>query len=187
MKKLITDEMMLTTNSQRFGGISNHWVYLANLKAYNEGFPLGTYLHFPYDSNDLDAAYKAIYVGKQFVDKFDCPYEEYFIADYEAPFSIGEYDLPLLLAEKYKQLEEYMDYPDKVIRVIADWEGESPIIHELPDGSTDEEKLGYFLFDEGLVIIPEHLRNYVDYESIGRDYAINTSGVFADDYFIEYV
>ena len=81
MKKLITDKMMLTTNSQILGGISNHWVYLANLKAYNEGIPLGTYLHFPYDSNDLDAAYKAIYVGKQFVDKFDCPYEEYFIAD----------------------------------------------------------------------------------------------------------
>lgn len=187
MTKLVTEEMMLEADGQRFGGDSKHWIYLTNLGAYNEGFLLGAYLHFPFDSDDLDAVYKAIYVGNEFVDEFGCSYEEYFITDYDAPFSIGEYDFPQALAEKYDSLEEYIDYPDEVIRVIAGYQGERPIIHELFEGSTDEEKLGYVLVDEGLIMVPEHLRNYIDYEAIGRDYAINVSGEFVGEYFIEFL
>lgn len=32
---------------------SNHWIYLTNLKAYNEGFLLGMFLHFLFDEDDL--------------------------------------------------------------------------------------------------------------------------------------
>ncbi|EPI27676.1 antirestriction protein ArdA [Enterococcus faecalis] len=187
MKKLVTYNMMIEANGHRFGGDSEHWIYLTNLKAYNEGVLLGVYLHFPFDSDDLDAAYKAIYIGNQFVDEFGYPYEEYFITDYDAPFSIEEYDSPSLLAEKYDCLQEYMNYPDDVVRIIANHDGEAPTIYELYEGSTDEEKLGYVLIDDGLIIVPEHLRIYIDYEALGRDYALNTTGEFAEDHFIEFI
>lgn len=50
---------------------------------------------------------------------------------------------------------------------------------------SDEEKLGYSLVDMGYFEIPDNLVNYIDYEAVGRDYAINSSGEFAIDYFIE--
>ncbi|WP_324254784.1 antirestriction protein ArdA [Enterococcus sp. BWT-B8] len=162
-------------------------MYLTNLKAYNEGFLLGVYLHFPFDQTDLDEAYEAIYIGNEFIDEFGYPYEEYFITDYDAPFSVEEYDSPKSLAEKYDRLEEYMNYPEDVVQIIASHEGEELTIYELYEGSTDEEKLGYVLVDDGLIIVPEHLRNYVDYEAIGRDYALNTNGDFAEDYFNEFL
>lgn len=187
MEKLVTYNMMIEANGHRFGGDSEHWIYLTNLKAYNEGVLLGVYLHFPFDSDDLDAAYKAIYIGNEFVDEFGYSYEEYFITDYDAPFSIEEYDFPQALAEKYDSLEEYIYLPDSVVQIISNHEGENPIIYQLFDGSTDEEKLGYVLVDEGLVIVPEHLRNYIDYEAIGRDHVFNTNGDFAEEYFIEFL
>ncbi|HBI1549256.1 TPA: antirestriction protein ArdA [Enterococcus faecalis] len=187
MEKLVTDTMMLDADGQRLGGSSEHWIYLTNLKAYNEGLLLGIYLHFPFDQSDLDKAYEAIFVGNEFIDKFGYPYEEYFITDYDAPFSVKEYDSPKSLAEKYDCLEEYMNYPDEVVRVISNHEGENPTIYELFEGSTDEEKLGYVLVDNGLIIVPENLRNYVDYEAIGRDYVLNTNGEFAEEHFIEFL
>lgn len=187
MKKLVTDTMMLEANGHRFGGSSEHWIYLTNLKAYNEGCLLGVYLHFPFDQSDLDEAYEAICVGNEFIDRFGYPYEEYFITDYDAPFSVEEYDSPKSLAEKYDRLEEYMNYPDDVVRIIANHEGEAPTIYEIYEGSTDEEKLGYVLVNDGLIIVPEHLRIYIDYETIGRDYTLNTNGEFAEDHFIEFI
>lgn len=187
MEKLVTYNMMIEANGHRFGGDSEYWIYLTNLKAYNEGVLLGVYLHFPFDSDDLDAAYKAIYIGNEFVNEYGYPYEEYFITDYDTPFSREEYDSPRLLAEKYDSLEEYITLPDSVVQIISNHEGENPIIYELYEGSTDEEKLGYVLVDEGLIIVPKHLRNYIDYEAIGRDYVLNTNGDFAEEYFIEFL
>lgn len=187
MEKLVTYNMMIEANGHRFGGDSEHWIYLTNLKAYNEGVLLGVYLHFPFDSDDLNVACKAIYIGNEFVDEFGCSYEEYFVTDDDAPFSVEEYDSPRLLAEKYESLEEYMYLPDSVVQIISNHEGENPIIYQLFEGSTNEEKLGYVLVKEGLIIVPEHLRNYIDYEAIGRDYVLSMNGDFAEDHFIEFL
>ena len=78
------------------------------MKAYNEGFLLGVYLHFPFDKEDLAQAYQTICVGNEFVDEFGCSYEEYLITDYDVPFCVGEYDFPQSLAERYDSLKEYM-------------------------------------------------------------------------------
>lgn len=96
---------MVTENGKRLGGNSDYWIYLTDLRAYNEGILLGVYLHFPFDENSLDEAYKAIHVGNEFIDKNGCSYEECFITDYEAPLEVGEYSSPLILAEKYNILE----------------------------------------------------------------------------------
>ncbi|MEI5994357.1 antirestriction protein ArdA [Candidatus Enterococcus mansonii] len=184
----VTEEMMMEQDGKRVGGDSDHWIYLTNLKAYNEGFLLGVYLHFPFDEEDLAQAYQTICVGNEFVDEFSYSYEEYFITDYDVPFSVGEYDFPQSLAERYDSLEEYMGYPDEVVRVIAENRDAEVTIIELDDtGVSDHEKLGYALVDLGYYDIPEHLANYIDYEALGRDYDFGTSGEFVDRYYIEYM
>ncbi len=62
-----------------------------------------------------------------------------------------------------------------------------PLFINFFEGSTNKEKLGYVLIDEGLIIVPEHLRNYIDYEVIGRDHVLDTNGDFAKEYFIEFL
>ncbi|MBM7687507.1 antirestriction protein ArdA [Enterococcus ureilyticus] len=181
----VTEEMMMEQDGKRVGGDSEHWIYLTNLKAYNEGFLLGVYLHFPFDEEDLAQAYQTICVGNEFVDEFGYSYEEYFITDYDVPFSVGEYDFPQSLAERYDSLEEYMSYPDEVVRVIAENRDAEVTIIELDDtGVSDYEKLGYALVDLGYYDIPEHLANYIDHEAIGRNYDFGMSGEFITKYYI---
>lgn len=55
---------------KRIGGDSDYWIYLTNLKSYNEGILLGTYLHFPFDRDDLNQAFTQIYIGSEFVYEF---------------------------------------------------------------------------------------------------------------------
>lgn len=187
MAKRITEEMMIKADGERIGGDSDYWVYLTNLKAYNEGILLGVYLHFPFDRDDLNQAFKQIYVGSEFIDEFGSSYEEYFISDYEAPFIIGEYEYVPALIEKYQALKNYLYYPRDVIKIIVEYLNQDFMIHELSWGATREEKLGYKLCEEGIIDIPEHLRGYIDYESIGRDYNYNSDGHFIGaNYYIEF-
>jgi len=37
----VTEEMIMEQGGKSVGGDSDHWIYLTNLKAYNEGFSLG--------------------------------------------------------------------------------------------------------------------------------------------------
>lgn len=188
MAKRITEEMMIKADGQRIGGDSDYWVYLTNLKAYNEGILLGTYLHFPFDKDDLNQAFQLIYVGSEYIDEFGSPYEEYFISDYDAPFLVEEYEYVPSLIEKFESIEKYLDYPREVVKAISDNLDQEFIIHNLYEGSTVEEKLGYALYDVGFIIIPENLINYIDYEAIGRDYNYSTCGEFIDeDYYIEFI
>lgn len=189
MTILVTEKMMMEANGKKKGGDSEYWIYLTNLKAYNEGYLVGVYLHFPFGEEELSEAYKQILVGNQFVDEFGYSYEEYFISDYDAPFQVSEYSFPQYLSEKYESLITYEDYPRNLIELIAEYEGSRPIIFELDDSMmmSNDKKLGYLLIDEGMIEVPEHLRNYLDYEAIGRDHRLNVVGEFVDNYFIEFI
>lgn len=189
MTRLVTERMMMENDGKKIGGDSEYWIYLTNLKAYNEGFLLGVYLHFPFSEKELEQAYKQILIGNEFVDKYGCSYEEHFISDYDMPFSVDEYDFPQKLAEKFEELAKYSEYTRAVIELISENSGYIPTIYELDDSSTmtNDEKLGYTLVDETLVIVPTHLRNYIDYEALGRDYRLRVNGDFTDNYFIEFL
>lgn len=189
MAKLVTQEMMMEHDGKRMGGDSEYWIYLTNLKAYNEGFLLGVYLHLPFSDKDLEQAYKQILVGNEFVDRYGCSYEEYFISDYDLPFSVNEYDFPQKLAERFDRLENYLHYPREVIELIAGNKGYRPTIFELDDSEmmSNDEKLGYALVDEALILVPAHLGNYLDYEAIGRDYRMTMVGEFVGNYYIEFL
>lgn len=187
MTKEVTEKMMLEANGKEVGNVNEHWIYLTNLKAYNEGLLVGVYLYLPFSEEELQEAYKVIYVGDEFVNKYGESYEEYFITDYDLLFDIGEYEFPQAIIEKYSDLSDYLGYPREVVKVIAENLGSEIHIIELDNDvlGSDEEKLGYSLVDMGYFEIPDNLVNYIDYEAVGRDYAINSSGEFAIDYFIE--
>lgn len=159
------------------------------MKAYNEGFLLGVYLHFPFSYEELEHAYKQILVGNEFIDKYGYSYEEYFISNYNMPFSVNKYGFPQKLAERFDELENYLHYPSEVICLIAENRGYTPIIFELDNSEmiSNDEKLGYFLVEEALIIVPENLKNYLHYENLGRDYRLNTIGDFAGNYFVEFL
>lgn len=71
--------------------------------------------------------------------------------------------------------------------MIAENRGAEVTIIELDDTEmNDHEKLGYALVDLGYYDIPEHLANYIDYEAIGRDYDLETSGEFVNGYYISF-
>lgn len=188
MTKEVSEKMMLEANGKETGSTSEHWIYLTNLKAYNEGFLVGVYLYLPFSEEELQEAYKAIYVGNEFVNKYGESYEEYFITDYDLPFDIGEYEFPQAITEKYSELSDYLEYPRELVKVVAEHLGSEIHIIELDSDilGSDEEKLGYTLVDMGYFEIPDHLVNYIDYEAIGRDYLINSSGDIIDNYLIEF-
>ena len=126
-------------------------------------------------------------VGNEFVDEFGCLYEEYFISDYDVPFSISEYSFPQALAEKYDCLEDYMSYPDEVIQYIDDNdEKEVTLINlEGSDYLNEHEKLGHSLVALGYYDVLDNLLIYLDYEKLGKDFFINTGGGVIGDYYIE--
>lgn len=66
-------------------------------------------------------------------------------------------------------IEKYLYYPREFVKVISENEDQEFIIHNLYEGSTVEGRLGYSLYDGGVIIIPENLINYIDYKAIGRD------------------
>lgn len=112
--------MMMRYDGKGMGGDSEYWIFLTNLKAYNEGFLIGVYLHFPFSDDDLEQAYKQILVGNEFVDEYGYSYEEYFISDYDMPFRVNEYDFPQKLAEKFDKLKSFLHYPREVVELIAE-------------------------------------------------------------------
>ncbi|EQA5469017.1 antirestriction protein ArdA [Enterococcus faecalis] len=188
MLKQVTEKMMLEANGKEIGVRSEHWIYLTNLKAYNEGYLLGVYLYLPFSEKMLEEAYQAIYVGNEFINEFGESYEEYFITDYDLPFDIGEYDFPQAIAEKYCMISDYLGYPREVIKVITDNLDCDINIMELDHSirGSEEEKLGYALVDMGYFEIPNNLLNYIDYEVIGKEYLMNVGGEFVESYFVEF-
>ena len=190
MMKEVTEKMMLEANGKEIGNSSKHWIYLTNLKAYNEGLLVGVFLYLPFSEEELEEAYKAVYVGNEFVNKYGESYEEYFITDYDLPFDIGEYDFPQAITEKYSKLSDYLEYPREVVKVIAENLGSEINIIELDNDmlGSDEEKLGYALVDRGYFEIPDNLINYIDYEAIGKEYMLISCGeCVSEKYYIEMI
>jgi hypothetical protein len=52
------------------------------------------------------------------------------------------------------------------------------------EGSNDKE-LGHYLMNEIYYDdVPDWLWNFIDYEGIGRDFTIGSSGVYIDSYYV---
>lgn len=150
-------------------------VYVGNLGAYNRGLLIGKWIELPMENEELKKAIKTI------LSPID---EEYAIFDSECNyFKISEYDNIFRINEKAEILEELDEYELKEFKAISEY---IPDFNEaidilksknytyLSDVSTEKE-LGEYVVNNGLfgISIPEPLISYIDYESIGRDWAID--------------
>ena len=136
----------------------------------------------------------------KFIDKddFGRPYEEWFITDYDCYVDglyemLGEYenlDELNYLASKLEELDDH-DYEHfQAAMQVSDYTGSVKDLinlidnldkYEIYPGVEDYSDLGHYYIDEvGVMEIPEHLANYIDYEAYGRDVAIDEMGQFTN-------
>ncbi|MFR2890386.1 MAG: antirestriction protein ArdA [Clostridium butyricum] len=148
-------------------------VFLESIVAYNNGATKGRWITLPMTEDDLRDEIKDILDGD----------EEYFITDWECEFfSISQYDNISILNEKAEYLSEKEDYELaelKAICELVDFDEAKDILEKgnyffIPDVSSETE-LGEYVIDEGLfgIDIPDSLKNYIDYEAIGRDWLMD--------------
>lgn len=140
-------------------------IYIANLSRYVGGTIQGGWFDLPVEYSEI--------VGKLGLNESE---EETIILDYEAPFTINQYDsLDRLneLCERYSDLpSEVGDNAKELIGYFFDSEEDllenAENVSFIPDVDTDT-KLGSYWIDEGLITVPDALRSYIDEESLGRD------------------
>lgn len=155
--------------------------FLANLEKYNEGILRGQWIDpAGMDDEDWEEALREIDVKEG---------QEYFIPDYDDDplnLGLGEYEPLAHLTEVAEYCDEYgTDIVNAVSDMVSGWQ---EIMDTLDDNSytviyaSNDEELGYEIVEQGYwgIEIPEALVNYIDYEAIGRDFAINVNGEYAN-------
>lgn len=170
--------------------------FITNLGKYNEGELVGEWVKFPTTYEDLQKVFERIGIGKS--DDFGNPYEEWFITDYDCYVGglydkLGEYenlDELNYLASKLDEMDrgEYnqflaameMGNHSSSLQDIINLT-ENLDCYDIYPNIEDEDDLGRYYIDEfDAMHMPEHLRNYIDYEAYGRDVAMEEGGSFTE-------
>lgn len=179
--------------------------YITNLGKYNEGCLVGEWVKFPTDQDTLDAVLKRIGIGS--CDAFGCPYEEFFITDYDIyvdglscemfGYNCGEYANLDSLNELAQAFENVSDYDTEKVYAVLEFESATnveeilEVLEDLDDyyfypDVNNEWDLGYYWIEEsGCYDLKDLgcLSGYIDYERFGRDCAMD--GLFTDYGFVE--
>ena len=170
--------------------------FITNLGKYNEGDLVGEWVKFPTTPEEMQKVFERIGIGQK--DDFGQPYEEWFITDYDCYVDglydkLGEYenlDELNYLASKLDEMSqgEYEQFQAAI--EIGDHSGSLQEIINLTENLDcydiypdihDHDDLGrYYIEELDAMQVPEHLRNYIDYEAYGRDIALEESGQFTD-------
>ena len=170
--------------------------FITNLGKYNEGELVGEWVKFPTTAEELKKVFDRIGIGQK--DDFGQPYEEWFITDYDCYVGalydkLGEYenlDELNYLASKLEEMGqgEYAQF--QAAMEVGDHSGslqeiinltENLDCYDLYPSIQDYDDLGrYYIEELDAMQVPEHLRNYIDYEAYGRDVAMDESGDFTD-------
>ena len=157
---------------------------------------VGEWVKFPTTAEELQKVFERIGIGSK--DDFGRPYEEWFITDYDCYVDglyemLGEYenlDELNYLASKLEELDDH-DYEHfQAAMQVSDYTGSVKDLinlidnldkYEIYPGVEAYSDLGHYYIDEvGVMEIPEHLANYIDYEAYGRDVAIDEMGQFTN-------
>lgn len=156
--------------------------HISNLGAYTRGKLRGKWLEMPMDKVELTSTIEEV---------LDTIYrdEEYFLTDYEAPFSIGEYENIYALNELAEEIEE-IDEDDNIVCLIAD---------DVLSSGYDRNELARILKDREYSVVSEvwdeqdlalkadeaylpfdyskvkdtSIADYLDWESIGRSMVLD--------------
>ena len=174
--------------------------FITNLGKYNEGELVGEWVKFPTTAEEMKEVFRRIGIGQK--DEFGQPYEEWFITDYDCYVDglydkLGEYENLDELNYLASKLEEMRDYEYAQFRAgmeMGDHCGslqeiinltENLDCYEIYPNTEDYDDLGrYYIEELDVMQVPEHLRNYIDYEAYGRDVALEEGGAFTDQGYV---
>lgn len=165
--------------------------YITNLGIYNEGTLVGEWVKFPTTAEEIQDVFQRIGID-------GVRYEEWFITDYDCHVDgihdvLGEYeslDELNYLATKITELDknEYERFEAAI--QVSDYSRSVKDLINLTDNLDkydiypdihDHDDLGRLYIEEyGSMEVPEHLKNYIDYEAYGRDIALDEIGEFTD-------
>ena len=170
--------------------------FITNLGKYNEGTLVGEWVKFPTTAEELKKAFERIGIGAR--DDFGQTYEEWFITDYDCYVDglydlLGEYanldelnylasKLDDMSQDEYERFQAAMEIGDHTgsIQELINLTENLDCYDIYPD-IHDHDDLGrYYIEELDAMQVPEHLRNYIDYEAYGRDIALEESGQFTD-------
>ena len=174
--------------------------FITNLGKYNEGELVGEWVKFPTTAEEMKEVFRRIGIGQK--DEFGQPYEEWFITDYDCYVDglyskLGEYENLDELNYLASKLEEMRDYEYAQFQAgmeMGDHCGslqeiinltENLDCYEVYPNIEDYDDLGrYYIEELDVMQVPEHLRNYIDYEAYGRDVALEEGGSFTDQGYV---
>ena len=168
--------------------------FITNLGKYNEGELIGEWVKFPTSAEEIRTVLDSIGIGQE--DDLGNLYEEWFITDYDCYVDglydkLGEYEnldeLNYLAAKlddmtqgEYAQFQAAMEVGDhcgslqEIINLTENLD-----CYEIYPNIEDYDDLGrYYIEELDAMQVPEYLRNYIDYESYGRDVTIDENGEF---------
>ena len=170
--------------------------FITNLGKYNEGALVGEWVKFPTTAEELKKVFERIGIGAK--DDFGQTYEEWFITDYDCYVDglydlLGEYanldelnylasKLDDMSQDEYERFQAAMEIGDHTgsIQELINLTENLDCYDVYPD-IRDHDDLGrYYIEELDAMQVPEHLRNYIDYEAYGRDIALEESGQFTD-------
>ena len=176
--------------------------FITNLGKYNEGALIGEWVSFPATPEEVKKALEKIGIGAK--DEFGNVYEEWFITDYNCDvdglaknINFGEYenlDELNYLASKIGELNSYELEKFQAVLEVSDYTGSVKDVINLTDNLDKYdiypdvkncEDLGIYYVDElEPVKVPDELRYYIDYESYGRDIALDENGQFTENGYV---
>ena len=174
--------------------------FITNLGKYNEGELVGEWVKFPTTAEEMKEVFKRIGIGQK--DDFGNPYEEWFITDYDCYVDglydkLGEYEnldelnylaskLDEMSDSEYAQFQAGMEMGDhcgslqEIINLTENLD-----CYEIYPDIEDYDDLGrYYIEELDAMQVPEHLKNYIDYEAYGRDVAMDENGSFTDQGYV---
>ena len=170
--------------------------FITNLGKYNEGVLVGEWVKFPTTAEELKKVFERIGIGAK--DDFGQIYEEWFITDYDCYVDglydlLGEYanldelnylasKLDDMSQDEYERFQAAMEISDHTgsIQELINLTENLDCYDIYPD-IHDHDDLGrYYIEELDAMQVPEHLRNYIDYEAYGRDIALEEGGQFTD-------
>lgn len=151
-------------------------IYLSNLSAYTRGILKGEWLTLPCSPDELQAVIKRV-LGND---------EEFFITDYDLPFSISEYENLIELNYTIQELQELNSDPEELTALFksstcGDWketakkiiDGDFTILEVTNNTLESGSDIAYKLYDEGYILflgeIPENLIDYIDWDHVWRE------------------
>ena len=176
--------------------------FITNLWKYNEGELVGEWVKFPTTAEELKEVFKRIGIGQK--DDFGCPYEEWFIANYDCYVTglcrgFGEYENLDELNYLAARLDEMSDYDLKLFEAVVEAGDCGDSVKDLINlmdnldsymvfsNVTNDYDLGYYYIEESGCYDTDKLgtlARYIDYESFGQDVRSEEGGCFTSTGYI---